>query len=110
MITFLIIFTYLFYVFYIVDVFHWSCLNERQSGLPANTAPGGHTCPTCYDQIFPPSNLISPVADVLRNRLRQSTWGRDELGLVLVRFLFVLFFLVNRLKESENNFNVIFQL
>jgi len=65
-------------------VFHCSCLNDRQSALPANTAPGGHTCPTCYDQIFPPSNLISPVADVLRSRLRQTNWGRDELGLVLL--------------------------
>lgn len=60
------------------DVFHWSCLDERESGLPNNTAPGGHTCPTCYDQIIPPTNLISPVADVLRVRLKKTTWGRDE--------------------------------
>ncbi|XP_031620215.1 zinc finger protein-like 1 homolog [Contarinia nasturtii] len=64
-------------------VFHWSCLNERESALPSNTAPGGHTCPTCYDQIFPSSNLISPVADVLRSRLKKTSWGRDEFGAIL---------------------------
>lgn len=73
--------------------------------MPANTAPLGHTCPTCYDQIFPPSNLISPVADVLRNRLRSSTWGRDELGLVLVRS----YFSVQKL-EIKLNLNLFPQL
>lgn len=67
-----------------LDVFHWSCLDERESALPNNTAPGGHTCPTCYDQIFPSQNLISPVADVLRNRLKKTSWGRDEFGAILV--------------------------
>lgn len=62
----------------IPDVFHWSCLNERESALPNNTAPGGYTCPTCYDHIIPAANLISPVADVLRSRLEKTTWGRDE--------------------------------
>uniref|UniRef100_A0A0K8TLZ4 Zinc finger protein-like 1 homolog n=1 Tax=Tabanus bromius TaxID=304241 RepID=A0A0K8TLZ4_TABBR len=65
-------------------VFHWSCLNARQSALPVNTAPGGHTCPSCSEPIFPPSNLISPVADVLRSRLGQVNWGRNELGLPLL--------------------------
>lgn len=65
-------------------VFHWQCLNKRQSALPANTAPGGHTCPTCSHPIFPPPNLISPVADVVRNRLGQVNWGRNELGLPLL--------------------------
>lgn len=69
---------------YISDVFHWACLNERESALPSNTAPGGHTCPTCYDQIIPPSNLISPVADVLRNRLKKTSWGRDEFSSISV--------------------------
>lgn len=67
-----------------IDVFHWDCLNTRESSLPANTAPSGHTCPTCNDQIFPPPNLISPVADVLRSCLGQVNWGRNELGLPLV--------------------------
>lgn len=52
--------------------------------MPANTAPSGHTCPTCNYQIFPHPKLISPVADVLRQRLGQVNWGRNELGLPLV--------------------------
>lgn len=65
-------------------VFHWDCLNVREASLPANTAPSGHTCPTCSEPIFPPPNLISPIADVLRNRLGQVNWGRNELGLPLL--------------------------
>ncbi|XP_052864085.1 zinc finger protein-like 1 homolog [Anopheles cruzii] len=65
-------------------VFHWKCLNARQQLLPVNTAPGGHTCPICSESIFPPANLVSPVADVLRVRLGQANWGRNELGLPLL--------------------------
>ncbi|XP_049288066.1 zinc finger protein-like 1 homolog [Anopheles funestus] len=65
-------------------VFHWKCLNARQQMLPPNTAPGGHTCPICSEPLFPPSNLVSPVADVLRVRLGQVNWGRNELGLPLI--------------------------
>ena len=72
--------------FLISDVFHWKCLNAKQQSLPANTAPGGHTCPTCSDPIFPPVNLVSPVADVLRTRLGQVNWARNVLELPLVRF------------------------
>lgn len=65
-------------------VFHWKCLAARQQTLPANTAPGGHTCPTCNDPIFPPANLVSPVADVLRTRLGQANWARNVLELPLL--------------------------
>ncbi|XP_055607615.1 zinc finger protein-like 1 homolog [Uranotaenia lowii] len=65
-------------------VFHWNCLNLRQQSLPANTAPGGHTCPSCSDPIFPPANLVSPVADVLRTRLSQVNWARNVLELPLL--------------------------
>uniref|UniRef100_A0A6B2EI55 Zinc finger protein-like 1 homolog n=1 Tax=Phlebotomus kandelakii TaxID=1109342 RepID=A0A6B2EI55_9DIPT len=65
-------------------VFHWKCINSRQESLPPNTAPGGHSCPTCAEKIFPPVHLVSPVADVLRNRLQQVNWGRNELGLPLL--------------------------
>uniref|UniRef100_U5EWY3 Zinc finger protein-like 1 homolog n=1 Tax=Corethrella appendiculata TaxID=1370023 RepID=U5EWY3_9DIPT len=65
-------------------VFHWGCLNHRQQSLPANTAPSGHQCPICNDPIFPPQNLVSPVADVLRTLLGQVNWGRNELGLPLL--------------------------
>uniref|UniRef100_A0A1L8DT09 Zinc finger protein-like 1 homolog n=1 Tax=Nyssomyia neivai TaxID=330878 RepID=A0A1L8DT09_9DIPT len=65
-------------------VFHWKCINSRQESLPSNTAPGGHSCPTCSEKIFPPAHLVSPVADVLRSRLSQVNWGRNELGLPLL--------------------------
>lgn len=65
-------------------VFHWKCLNLRQQSLPANTAPGGHTCPTCSDPIFPPANLVSPVADILRTKLGQVNWARNVLEMPLL--------------------------
>lgn len=71
----------------LLDVFHWKCLNARQQSLPANTAPGGHTCPTCSDPILPPANLVSPVADVLRTRLGQVNWARSVLELPLVKLI-----------------------
>lgn len=69
------------------DLFHKKCLNERQAALPANTAPSGHSCPSCTAIIFPPQNLVSPVADALRIWLSQVTWGRNELNLPMVRRL-----------------------
>lgn len=83
---------FLFLFFFYSDVFHWECLSARESSLPANTALGGRVCPTCQKQIFPPENLISPVADVLRNRLGQVNWGRNELGLPLVKKLYFSFY------------------
>ncbi|XP_061400918.1 zinc finger protein-like 1 homolog [Musca vetustissima] len=65
-------------------VFHWDCLNARQSALPANTAPRGHTCPVCDTEIFPTTNLVSPVADALKQKLSQANWGRNGLGLTLL--------------------------
>ncbi|CAO1441181.1 unnamed protein product [Diamesa hyperborea] len=62
-------------------LFHWRCLNERQSSLPSNTAPSGHGCPTCNTCLFPPQNLVSPVADALRIKLGNVHWGRNELNL-----------------------------
>lgn len=66
-------------------MFHWECLNQFQLSLPPNTAPSGRKCPICADSIFPPANLASPVSEALRNRLSQVNWGRNELGLPLVR-------------------------
>ncbi|XP_004523316.1 zinc finger protein-like 1 homolog [Ceratitis capitata] len=65
-------------------VFHWDCLNARQSSLPANTAPRGHQCPICDTEIFPNMNLVSPVADALKAYLSQVNWGRNGLGLSLL--------------------------
>ncbi|KAG5853108.1 hypothetical protein ANANG_G00069600 [Anguilla anguilla] len=66
------------------DVFHWSCLNELATRLPLHTAPAGYQCPSCQGPVFPPSNLASPVADVLRERLSSVNWARAGLGMPLI--------------------------
>lgn len=53
---------------------------------PINTAPAGYACPACSSPIFPASNLVSPVADVLRNALANRPWAREGLGLPLLPF------------------------
>uniref|UniRef100_A0A3B5LSS2 Zinc finger protein-like 1 n=1 Tax=Xiphophorus couchianus TaxID=32473 RepID=A0A3B5LSS2_9TELE len=62
------------------DVFHWACLNNLASRLPLHTAPAGYQCPSCQGPVFPPSNLASPVADVLREQLSSVNWARAGLG------------------------------
>lgn len=52
--------------------------------LPATTAPRGYTCPSCKSPLFPPANLISPVADVLKEKLAGVNWARAGLGLPLL--------------------------
>ncbi|XP_041864806.1 zinc finger protein-like 1 [Melanotaenia boesemani] len=66
------------------DVFHWACLNNLASRLPLHTAPAGYQCPTCQGPVFPPSNLASPVADVLKEQLSSVNWARAGLGLPLI--------------------------
>ncbi|XP_077315448.1 zinc finger protein-like 1 [Lithobates pipiens] len=66
------------------DLFHWSCLNDLASQLPTNTAPAGYQCPSCQGPIFPPSNLVSPVASTLRDKLSLVNWARAGLGLPLI--------------------------
>uniref|UniRef100_A0A3Q1GFQ1 Zinc finger protein-like 1 n=1 Tax=Acanthochromis polyacanthus TaxID=80966 RepID=A0A3Q1GFQ1_9TELE len=65
------------------DVFHWSCLNNLATRLPLHTAPAGYQCPTCQGPVFPPSNLASPIADVLKEQLSSVNWARAGLGLPL---------------------------
>jgi hypothetical protein len=57
------------------DLFHWSCLNEYFRSFPNHTAPDGYTCPTCHTCIFPPTNLVSPVADHVRTKLSTVNWA-----------------------------------
>ena len=56
-------------------LFHWSCLDAYCRSLPPDTAPAGYLCPVagCNCQIFPPDNLVSPVADKLRSVLQVTT-------------------------------------
>jgi len=65
-------------------VFHWKCLDQHSQQLPDHTAPAGYTCPTCKQQMFPATNLVSPVADRLRTVLGTVNWARAGLGLSLV--------------------------
>ncbi|XP_075426006.1 zinc finger protein-like 1 isoform X2 [Ascaphus truei] len=66
------------------DLFHWSCLNDLASQLPPNTAPAGYRCPSCQGPIFPPTNLVSPVASTLQSKLSTVNWARAGLGLPLI--------------------------
>lgn len=72
------------YITFIVDVFHWSCLDHYSRQLPPTTAPRGYVCPSCKNPLFPAPNLISPVADVLKEKLAGVNWARAGLGLPLV--------------------------
>jgi len=65
-------------------LFHWVCLERHCRALPPNTAPAGYTCPACAAPVFPPDNLVSPVADQLRRVLQDVNWARAGLGLPLL--------------------------
>ncbi|XP_034834083.1 zinc finger protein-like 1 homolog [Maniola hyperantus] len=65
-------------------VFHWECAEQRYRALPRTTAPAGYQCPSCATPVFPPQNLVSPVADVLREKLAGVNWARAGLGLPLL--------------------------
>ncbi|CAF0717654.1 unnamed protein product [Brachionus calyciflorus] len=67
------------------DVFHWACLDKYASELPENTAPAGYQCPKCKECIFPPGNLVSPVVDVLKQKLETTNWARVGLGQTLIQ-------------------------
>uniref|UniRef100_A0A8C7JI05 Zinc finger protein-like 1 n=1 Tax=Oncorhynchus kisutch TaxID=8019 RepID=A0A8C7JI05_ONCKI len=66
------------------DVFHWACLHHLAARLPLHTAPAGYQCPSCQGPVFPPSNLASPIADMLREQLSLVNWARAGLGLPLI--------------------------
>lgn len=52
--------------------------------LPETTAPAGYKCPSCNESILPKQNMVSPVADALREKLATVNWGRIGIGLPLV--------------------------
>ena len=81
---------------YNLDVFDWPALSQKFSEYPANTAPGGFLCPVCSGPVFPSENQAGPVAEALRERLKQASWARVGLGLPLIPELE---------EEKENNNN-----
>lgn len=73
-----------YYELFCADVYHWACLDQFARQLPPTTAPAGYMCPSCKVGLFPANNLVSPVADVLREKLAGVNWARTGLGLPLV--------------------------
>nr|ACO14904.1 Zinc finger protein-like 1 [Caligus clemensi] len=65
-------------------VYHWACLDKYARSLPPDTAPAGYLCQLCSESIFPPDNLVSPVADELRRTLSDVNWARAGLGMKLL--------------------------
>ena len=61
-------------VFCVPDVFHWVCLDKWARSLPSDTAPAGYACKICNQGLFPPDNLVSPVVDALRDKLKEVNW------------------------------------
>jgi hypothetical protein len=68
----------------LLDVFHWVCLDKYARSQAPSTAPAGYVCPSCSDCIFPPDNLVSPVADALRETMAEVNWARAGLGMKLL--------------------------
>ncbi len=68
-------------------VFHWACIDQMARRILENapqTAPAGFTCPNCAEGLFPAANVVSPVADQLRETLKGVNWARAGLGLPLL--------------------------
>lgn len=60
------------------DLFHLPCLDRYVKSLPHNTTPSAYRCPKCNERdILPPSNMVSPVAQALRQRLMTCSWAKD---------------------------------
>jgi hypothetical protein len=82
------------------DLFHKKCLDQQQKSLPANTV---YSCPKCNVAIFPPPNLVSPVADILRAWLSNVNWAKTELNLNMPIVSFTIM-------QIETSFNFYFCL
>ncbi|OXU19471.1 hypothetical protein TSAR_003135 [Trichomalopsis sarcophagae] len=67
-------------------VYHWACLDAHCRSLPESNNPASYICPTCNVRIIPQPNLVSPVADVLREKLAGVNWARSAQGLPLLSF------------------------
>ncbi|GBN12530.1 Zinc finger protein-like 1 [Araneus ventricosus] len=81
-------------------VFHWDCLNKYALSMLPQTPPEGYTCPVCNSCVFPQPNVVSPVAEALRNALLNVNWARVGLGYPAIEN--------NLLNESSHSNNVQF--
>lgn len=68
-----------------LHIFHIDCINNRFSKLPKNTAPAGFKCPECNDKIFPSLNAGGPLAEQVKEKLKDFSWARTGLGLPLLK-------------------------
>ncbi|XP_014205981.1 zinc finger protein-like 1 homolog isoform X2 [Copidosoma floridanum] len=65
-------------------VYHWACLDDHCRSLPESQSSSNYVCPACTTRIIPQPNLVSPVADVLREKLAGVNWARSAQGLPLL--------------------------
>lgn len=65
-------------------VFHIGCVNDKFKKFPKSTAPPGFKCPDCNEKVFPKLNSGGPVAEQVRNKLKEFSWARTGLGLPLL--------------------------
>jgi len=63
------------------DLFHWDCFNKWALEHMESTPASKYLCPDCKSPVFPPKALISPVADVVREKFSTVGWGRRCMGL-----------------------------
>ncbi|CAG0921402.1 unnamed protein product [Notodromas monacha] len=65
-------------------VFHQHCLHEMGKQVTAKEgtpSEASFCCPTCGKSLFPPTNMVSPVADNLKDVLMKANWARNIMGL-----------------------------
>lgn len=75
-------------------VYHWACLDSYCRSLPESKNPASYECPTCNTRIIPQPNLVSIVADVLREKLNGVNWARAAQGLPLVIIIIFYHFII----------------
>lgn len=67
-----------------LHVIHTDCCDRHYTQFPKNTAPAGFKCVYCDDKIFPQLNQLGPIADQLREKLKNFSWARTGLGLPIL--------------------------
>jgi len=67
-----------------LHVFHIGCVNDKFKKFPKSTAPAGFKCPDCNEKIFPKLNSAGPLAEQVRDKLKEFSWARTGLGLPLL--------------------------
>jgi hypothetical protein len=61
-------------------------MGKKIAATEPEPAEGSFCCPSCGKNLFPPSNMVSPVADALKDVLMKANWARRVMGLPEVTF------------------------